>query len=499
MKRETLIIVRGAGDLASGTILKLHNIGYDVVALECEKPSAIRRHVAFSEAVYQNEMTIEGVTARLASTVEEIEAVLNAGKIPVVVDPKCRMVEKLQPFALVDAILAKRNLGTRKEMAPITVGLGPGFCAGKDVHAVVETMRGAHLGRIYYQGEAIPNTGIPGKIAGYDKERVQHSPCAGIFHNRCEIGDIVSKGDVIAYVDDTPVYTEISGVVRGMLPDGFAVTKGFKVADVDPRMEQLRNIDSVSDKARCIAGGAVEAILHLKHKMQVNERMLERTGVPDGVSAQSSDWPEEIDAGSDVNGDEWTVNGKFLLDILKIDPKKHRIISVVGAGGKTSLIYRLACELRVRGYRPAITTTTHIQSEGRFGFEPIGTACEEGKLRALPKEEFENLVREYDVVLVEADGSRHHPLKVPADYEPVIPEETDLVIGVAGTYAIGQTFAEGCHRWELACTYFGVHPQDRITKQHLEMILNSEHGQKKHVTCEYRTYINDGMIPRFTD
>lgn len=454
MTRENIIIVRGAGDLASGTILKLHNIGFDVVAVECEKPSAIRRRIAFSEAVYRQEMTIEGVTARLVSSVKEIEEVLGAGEIPVVVDPECRLAEELRPLAVVDAILAKRNLGTKKEMAPITVGLGPGFCAGTDVHAVVETMRGPHLGKIYYHGEAIPNTGIPGKVGGYDKERVLHSSCAGIFRSVCEIGAVVSKGDVLAYVDDVPVRTLISGVVRGMLPDGFSVPKGFKLADVDPRMEQLGNIDSVSDKARCIAGGVVEAILYLRQKETK------------------------------------------LLDLFDIDPEKHHIISVVGAGGKTSLIYQLACELRDRGYRPVITTTTHIQADGRYGFQPVGTVCEEGKLKALSKEAFDMIVKEYDVVLVEADGSRHHPLKVPAEHEPVIPENTDLVIGVAGNDAIGQTFAEGCHRWELACEYFGVHPQERITRKHLKMILNSKHGQKKNVKCEYRTYINDGTILR---
>lgn len=477
MKRETLIIVRGAGDLASGTILKLHNIGFDVVALECEKPSAIRRRIAFSEAVYRNEMTIEGVTARLVSDVEEMEAVLADRGIPVAVDPECRLVKILKPFAVVDAILAKRNLGTTREMAPITVGLGPGFCAGKDVHAVVETMRGPHLGKIYYQGEAIPNTGIPGKVGGYDKERVLHSPCAGIFRSKCEIGTVVRKGDVLAYVGNEAVCTGISGVVRGMLPDGFAVTKGFKVADVDPRMEQLGNIDSVSDKARCIAGGVVEAILYLRNKMQ-RENGSRKHPEPPGTACKES-----------VERDT-----KKLMDILNIDPERHRIISVVGAGGKTSLIYQLAVELRELGYRPAVTTTTHIQAEGRFGFSPIGTPCEEGKLRALSKEVFDQLTEQYDVVLVEADGSRHHPLKVPAEHEPVIPKQTDLVIGVAGTYAIGQMFMEGCHRWELACEHFGVHPQDRITKQDLEMILNSEFGQKKNVKCEYRTYINDGSI-----
>ena len=147
-------------------------------------------------------------------------------------------------------------------MAPITIGLGPGFCAGKDVHVVVETMRGHNLGRLIYQGYALPNTGVPGNIKGYSKERVIHSPCAGVCHNVKKITDIVEKGEIIAYIDETPVYASMSGLLRGLIQDGYNVTSGFKMADIDPRVDGYQNCFTISDKARCIGGGVLEAILH---------------------------------------------------------------------------------------------------------------------------------------------------------------------------------------------------------------------------------------------
>lgn len=263
-----LIVVRGGGDIASGTILKLVHCGYHVLILETEAPSAIRRNVAFSEAVYQGTQTVEGVTCFLAPTVEEAEALLAAGKLALLVDPEGKCLHRLKPLALVDGILAKRNLGTTRDMAPITVALGPGFEAGVDVDAVVETQRGHHLGRVFYSGCAAANTGIPGKIAGYDKERVIHSPAAGILCNVCAVTDTVHKGQTIAVVEtesgDIPVTATLDGLLRGLIRDGYPVTQGFKIADIDPRMEEYENCFTVSDKARCIAGGALEAILHLQ-------------------------------------------------------------------------------------------------------------------------------------------------------------------------------------------------------------------------------------------
>lgn len=270
-----LIVVRGGGDIATGTIMKLYQCGFSVLILEIPTPSAIRRNVAFSEAVYQGTQTIEGVTCYLAKDIEEAEHFLAEEKLTMLIDPKGLCLDTFHPLALVDAILAKKNLGTTKSMAPITVALGPGFTADKDssedpqcVDAVIETMRGHNLGRVIYKGSAIPNTGIPGKIAGFDKERVIHSPAEGILRNVSSITDIVKKGQIIADIETNdgivPVEATLDGLLRGLIRDGYPVTKGFKIADIDPRANEYNNCFTVSDKARCIAGGVLEAILHLK-------------------------------------------------------------------------------------------------------------------------------------------------------------------------------------------------------------------------------------------
>ena len=268
---KDLIIVRGGGDLATGTIYKLHQCGFPVLILESEAPSAIRRNVAFSEAVYQGQQTVEDVTCELAHTVEEAETLLQAGKLPVLVDPAGESIARLKPLAVVDAILAKKNLGTRRDMAPITVALGPGFTAGEDVDAVIETKRGHNLGKVIWQGQAAPNTGVPGVVGGYGKERVIHSPAAGILRNVRSITDTVRMGEVIATVESeegsVPVTATIDGLLRGLIRDGYPVKKGFKIADIDPRIEEYNNCFTISDKARCIAGGVVEAILCRKGQL----------------------------------------------------------------------------------------------------------------------------------------------------------------------------------------------------------------------------------------
>ncbi len=265
---KDLIIVRGGGDLATGTIYKLYQCGFPVLILEVENPSAIRRNVAFSEAVYQGTQKVEDLTCYYADSIAHAESLLRERKLAVLVDPNGRAVSELKPMAVVDAILAKKNLGTCKEMAPITVALGPGFTAGVDVDAVIETKRGHNLGRVLWQGCAAPNTGIPGLIGGYGKERVIHCPAAGVLRNICKITDTVQKDQVIAVVEtdqgEVPVVATIDGLLRGLIRDGYPVTKGFKIADIDPRAEEYQNCFTISDKARCIAGGVVEAILRLK-------------------------------------------------------------------------------------------------------------------------------------------------------------------------------------------------------------------------------------------
>ncbi len=267
-KEQPWVLVRGAGDLASGTILRLHNCGFKVVVTECAEPSAIRRLAAFCPAVWEGTATVEGVTCRRVDTPEQAEEVSGAGEIPLLVDADCSCVSALHPTAVVDAILAKRNLGTSRDMAPITVGLGPGFTAGEDVDCVVETMRGHHLGKVITRGGAIPNTGVPGNIGGYTTQRVIHAPAAGEMRyvkddsgKIVDIGAMVAQGQVIALVGEALVYATIDGVLRGLIREGFPVTKGLKMADIDPRPEQVAYCDTVSDKARAIAGGVLEGLL----------------------------------------------------------------------------------------------------------------------------------------------------------------------------------------------------------------------------------------------
>ena len=268
---KDLIIVRGGGDLATGTIYKLKKSGFPVLILEVANPPAIRRNVAFCEAVYQGTQTVEDVTCYLADSLEHAQQLLREGKLVVLVDPIGASIPKLKPIAVVDAILAKKNLGTHKDMAPITVALGPGFTAGEDVDAVIETKRGHNLGRVLWEGTAAPNTGIPGIIGGYGKELVIHCPAKGILRNVKKITDTVSKGEVIAVVETedgtVPVEATLDGILRGLIRDGYPVKPGFKMADIDPRLDEMENCFTISDKARCIAGGVLEAILHRKGEL----------------------------------------------------------------------------------------------------------------------------------------------------------------------------------------------------------------------------------------
>ena len=264
MFNTDMTVIRGAGDISTGTIHRLFRAGFPVLVLEAERPSAIRRKVAFSEAVYDGAATVEGVTAVRIDAISQMAAALERGEVPLLVDPSGESIRRLRPAAVVDAILAKRNLGTSMDMAPLTVALGPGFEAGRDVHYVVETMRGHDLGRVIASGSAAANTGVPGDIGGYGAERVVRAPAAGVFRLRRDIGSIVEAGEVIGAVvseaGEAPVRANISGLLRGVLRDGYPVTAGFKLADVDPRLEELKNCFTISDKARCIAGSVLELV-----------------------------------------------------------------------------------------------------------------------------------------------------------------------------------------------------------------------------------------------
>ena len=270
MKKSDLIIVRGAGDLATGTIHRLKKSRFRLLVLETDHPAAIRRQVALSEAVYSGSACVEGVEAIRVENEKQMSEAWKNNKVPVLVDPEGKCIASLQPKVIVDAILAKRNLGTNKNMAPLTIALGPGFTAGVDVDVVIETKRGHNLGRVIREGCAYPNTGIPGIIGGYGAERVIHAPAAGILKNKSKIGDIVEKGQVIAVIEKTgsveskndkiEVTATLSGLLRGLIRDNYPVTKGFKIADIDPRKEELANCFTISDKARCIAGSVLEVI-----------------------------------------------------------------------------------------------------------------------------------------------------------------------------------------------------------------------------------------------
>lgn len=256
-----VVIVKSGGDIASGVIQKLHRTGFRVLVLEIENPTSIRRTVCFSEAIYNGKMEIEGITSVLVKNVVEIYHAWANDFVPVIVDPKGTYIEKFKPIAVVDSIIAKKNTGTYKDLAPITIGIGPGFEAGKDVSVVIESNRGHNIGRLIFEGTAEPNTDMPGNIAGYTTERVLHSPDDGIISLEREIGDVVKKGDVIAYVNSQSIKAELDGIIRGLIREGTYVTKGLKIGDVDPRIEQLKNCYTISDKARAIGGSVLEAIL----------------------------------------------------------------------------------------------------------------------------------------------------------------------------------------------------------------------------------------------
>ena len=255
-----LVLIRGAGDLASGIALRLWRSHIRVVMTDLPQPTAIRRTVCFSQAIVYGKTQVEGVTAARAETPADVESALAAGNIPVLADETMQCLRWLRPDALVDAVLAKRNLGTRISDAPLVIGVGPGFTAGEDCHCVIETMRGHTLGRVIRAGAAIPNTNIPGLIGGYAGERVLRAPRAGVFEQRLDIGAMVQAGDIAGIVDGEPMRCTIAGVLRGILPDGTPVHKGMKSGDVDPRGD-VSACYTASDKAIAIGGGVLQAIL----------------------------------------------------------------------------------------------------------------------------------------------------------------------------------------------------------------------------------------------
>lgn len=267
--QDVRIVVRGGGDLASGVIYRLKRAGFSVIVTELSEPLVVRRTVSFAEAVYAGRFELEGLTAVCTTQYEEAMAyAADKGVVPVLIDPTGEVIASWQPHVVVDAVIAKRNvLKTSICDADLVIALGPGFRAGVDVHVVIETNRGHSLGRVIYEGEAEPNTGIPGPVQGIGRERVVYSPIQGIFRSERQIGDRVEAGAVLGWVNETPIYAEIEGCIRGLLQSGIRVGVGVKVGDVDPRCK-MEHCYTISDKALAIGGGVLEAILaHLHEKL----------------------------------------------------------------------------------------------------------------------------------------------------------------------------------------------------------------------------------------
>lgn len=259
------IAVRGAGEMASAVAWRLHMAGFRVVMTERENPLAVRRAVSFCEAVHAGAARVEGLVARRIDEPSQVPALHEAGEIPLLVDPDLRHLEALRPDVLVEATLAKRNAGIHRDLAPLVIALGPGFSAGADVHMVIETNRGHNLGRIITDGEADPDTGIPGDIAGETVKRVLRAPADGEFITDLELGATVAKGQTIATVAGLPVKAEIDGLLRGLIRPGSRVEKGLKVGDIDLRNDETY-VHTISDKARAVAGSVLEAVLRVYNR-----------------------------------------------------------------------------------------------------------------------------------------------------------------------------------------------------------------------------------------
>ena len=257
---DVVIVVKGGGDLASGVAWRLHHCGFKVLITEVETPMAVRRKVSFCETVYDGATEVEAVKASLIQAPGEAKTVWHQGQIPVLVDPFCQCRNDIKPSVLIDATLAKKNLGTTIKDASLVIALGPGFEAGTDAHFVVETNRGHRLGRLIMSGTAEPDTGIPGSVLGHASDRVLRAPADGRWQNHLHIGDTVRKGDLVGAVDGESVKASIDGIIRGLIHSDITVSKGLKIGDIDPR-PQRENCFTISEKALAIAGGVLEGIL----------------------------------------------------------------------------------------------------------------------------------------------------------------------------------------------------------------------------------------------
>lgn len=269
LENDKITVIRGGGDLATGVAFSLYKAGFKIIILETQFPSSIRRKVSLSEAIYDKHAKVEDIEALLCDNIETALNIIETKNynIPVLIDPSCNCLSKIKPYFLIDSIIAKKNLGLKKDMAKYTIALGPGFTASKDCDIVIETMRGHSLGKMYLQGEAIANTGIPGNMGGKSKERVIHADNDGIIENIKDIGDFVYKDEIIAYITDKDIKNKVTatfdGLIRGLIRNGYKVKKGLKIADIDPRKSEYENCFTISDKSRSLGNAVLMAMLYL--------------------------------------------------------------------------------------------------------------------------------------------------------------------------------------------------------------------------------------------
>jgi xanthine dehydrogenase accessory factor len=273
-RTNSLILIRGGGDLASGVALRLHRVGLNMLITEKPQPLTVRRLVSFAEAVYRGKFSVEGVTSCRVDDLSEVEPILARGEIPVLVDPTGEKVLAphspcAAPLAIIDARMTKRPPHILMNAAPLIIGLGPGFIAGENCHVVIETNRGHFLGRVIWEGAPEPDTGIPGVVANQQNARVLRAPSQGVFQTRVEIGTRVQEGQVVAEVSGTKITAPFEGILRGLLHDGLQVERGLKIGDLDPRNDPRYAIQ-VSEKSLAIGGGVLEALLTL---LEIRERL----------------------------------------------------------------------------------------------------------------------------------------------------------------------------------------------------------------------------------
>lgn len=461
-----IVVIKGAGEMASGVAVRLFNANIKkILMLEVEHPLAVRRTVCFCESVHIKNQTVEGIGGVYIKNTNDIYSAWDKNQVAVMVDPQWQSIPELKPDVVIDATLAKKNLGTTINEAPLVIGLGPGFEAGKDVHCIIETLRGHDLGRIIHKGTAAPNTGIPGNIGGFSVERVLRASGDGQFETDLDIGAVVTKGQAIGNVSGKPVHAKIDGVLRGLIKPGSRVINKVKIGDIDPR-GKIEYSRRVSEKARAIGGGVLEAIM-----------------------GRLSPKPVSLS--------------------LALGLDRKGVISFIGGGGKTSLMFKLAHELSGQGKRVLTTTTTKIFPPTPEQSSMTLTLEGEPQLPALLSTAFENrnhitlgqriddsigkligieptMVDEIwnhgtvDFILIEADGSQQKPIKASADHEPVIPQSGTHLIHVTGLDAVEMPLDEDhVHRPELLSRRLNLETGDSLTPDRIALNIHHELDKSK--------------------